>query len=614
MGQLLVLRPDLDADRGAPYTSGVSSELENALPRFKEALDALWGAAGPWPGMRETLASQDGAWADLLTYKLVPHLASGSCLIVAVAGGTNTGKSTVFNLLLGFAASPVRATAAATRQVLVAASPKRTHDCLEGRLFHGFPTQPLLEAGDLLTTRTNAAVHVLETDSLDDGLMLADTPDVDSIEVTNWEHADHVAAAADVLVAVLTGEKYRDARVVDFFRRAAEAGRTVLPLMNKADPADDYAVAREQLAKFVEDTDLEAPCFVLSHDFRIAEAEDRPIASLDGEADLRAYLGGLDVAAVKKRVYARSIAAFAEGAGAFIERAEALGARFGGVQQELLAWAGESAQQFEPAPGPEVGGLFHEYVQKRRNTVSRWIGNAGRGTARGINTVSRALRKAVFRKQELEAPPEKVTEQELRRVHGEAVEGIARNLLRRLVESARHFEEPLGTLLQTGVASVGAETAIARVVAEALGGSEVSAAFREHAWRTLDAWWDGHRGQRRAVEALDALLAVTPAAIAVPVAILTGPGLPEATVAIAGPFVEQFAARVFEYQFGDAMFDFLNPWRAEQRARLAAALETHLIWPALAPVAAAQAAIGGEALDQLKETLAVISVAGKCEA
>jgi hypothetical protein len=249
-------------------------------------------------------------------------------------------------------------------------------------------------------------------------------------------------------------------------------------------------------------------------------------------------------------------------------------------------------------------------VQKKRSPVSRWIGNAGRGTARGINTVGRAVRNTLFRREELEAPPEKVTEQELHRVHSEAVERISRNLARRLVEAARHFEDPLGPLLQSGVQSLDTEAAIPKVIEEAVGGAEVSAEFREHAWRTLDAWWEGHKGQRRAVEALDALLAVTPAAIAVPVAIFTGPGLPEATVAIAGPFVEQFAARVFEYQFGDAMFDFLNPWRSEKRTKLASALESQLVWPVLAPVAAAQAAISGEPLDELKQSLALIAQAG----
>lgn len=582
------------------------------MPRFQRALDALWDAAEPSPGVRDALASKDEAWVDLLTYKLMPHVASGSCLIVAVAGGTNTGKSTVFNLLLGFPASPVRATAAATRQVLVAASPKRTQECIEGRLFHGFEAAPLGNAEDLLATQTDGGtVHILQTGALSDGLMLADTPDVDSIEVANWEHAGHVAAAADVLIAVLTGEKYRDARVVEFFQRAAQAGRRVLPLMNKADPADNFAVARGQLAQFRDDAGLEGPTFAVPHDFAIAEKTHAPIANLDGGADLAAHLAAIDVPSVKRRVYAGSIAAFAQGAGAFIERTRKLSQRFASVQQELLGWAPQMAQEYEPTPGPEVGGLFHEFVQKKRSPVSRWIGNAGRGTARGINTLGRAVRRTLFRRQELEAPPIKATEQELRRLHSQAAERIARNLMRRLVESARHFEAPLGPLLESGIQKVDVDAAISRAAEEAVGGAEVSAEFREHAWRTLNAWWEGHKGQRRAVEALDALLAVTPTAIAVPVAILTGPGLPEATVALAGPFVEQFAARVFEYQFGDAMFDFLNPWRAEKRAGLAAALETHLVWPVLAPVAAAQAALGGQPFEELEGAFAVVAQAGE---
>ncbi len=77
------------------------------------------------------------------------------------------------------------------------------------------PSAPLVEsADDLLFVRTSAAVP--------DNLLLLDTPDIDSDAPVNWRRADAVRHAADVLVAVLTMQKYNDAAVKRFFRAAAE--------------------------------------------------------------------------------------------------------------------------------------------------------------------------------------------------------------------------------------------------------------------------------------------------------------------------------------------------------------------------------------------------------
>src|SRR5690606_23338045 len=99
------------------------------------------------------------------------------------------------------------------------------------------------------TTPPNA-LFVATHEQLPDRLVLLDTPDVDSIETEHWAVADIIRAAGDVLVAVLTGEKYKDDRVVSYFRQALASGRVVVPVMNKANPARDFEVARNQLAEF----------------------------------------------------------------------------------------------------------------------------------------------------------------------------------------------------------------------------------------------------------------------------------------------------------------------------------------------------------------------------
>ena len=94
------------------------SGFERALTRFRKSLE-------PTPDLCLAVFEDTQEWSDLLTYKLVPHLAGEGCLIAAVSGGTNTGKSCVFNLLLGSSISPVVSTAAATCHPILAANVAR---------------------------------------------------------------------------------------------------------------------------------------------------------------------------------------------------------------------------------------------------------------------------------------------------------------------------------------------------------------------------------------------------------------------------------------------------------------------------------------------------------
>ncbi len=553
------------------------------------------------PALCQALFDGSETWSNLLSYKLVPHLAGEGCLIVAVAGGTNTGKTTVFNLLLGRTISPVRATAAATRRPVIACSPMRAAQCLERKLVPEFAPHALHAADEPL--RRDAppdALYVVAAPELPDRLALLDTPDIDSIERENWAVAEQIRAAGDVLIAVLTGEKYRDERVVAFFRLAHASGRTVLSLMNKADPREHFAVARKQLEEFRADVGIEGPCFALPHDFSLADAPHGVVQRLDAPGDLWAHIHALDAPAIKRRVYQSTVGHFAHASGEFLDRVEAMGARFESIIAEFDERARRYAHEFEPAPGAEVGGLFHEYVQNKRGSVRRVIGAASRGVVRGVTAVGRSLSRSLYRRTQLEGAETPRGDAELHKAQVIDIERLARSLATSYIESAHNIQEPGGHLVQEGLAGLDVNAAILAVRQQALRSEHLSEAFREHARRMLDAWWDDHRGRRRVVEALDAILAVAPAAIALPIAIYTGPGLPETTLAIAGPVVEQFAARVFEYQFGDAMFDFLSPWRTEQQALLCQALRAHITAPALAHLHQYAAVLQGETFTELR--------------
>ena len=68
------------------------AQMVKQLSQAVSALDDCWGEARLAP-----LQGRD--WYELLNLKLLPQLSDQSFLIAAVVGGTNIGKSVVFNHL-----------------------------------------------------------------------------------------------------------------------------------------------------------------------------------------------------------------------------------------------------------------------------------------------------------------------------------------------------------------------------------------------------------------------------------------------------------------------------------------------------------------------------------
>jgi hypothetical protein len=558
--------------------------LQAALAGFAATFDRLADALAPDQQLSDALFEGTHEWADLLKYKLAPHFEGEGCLVAAVTGGTNTGKSTVFNLLLGAEISPMLATAAATRHPLLAAHPDRAAQCMEGRLVPEFkPERAGDGSGAVSETVAQDAILVAETDALPMDLMLLDTPDVDSIDQRNWKVADHIRAAGDVLIAVLTAEKYRDDRVVSFFKHAHESGRVVIPLMNKANPANDFAVARHQLGEFCNDVGIETPCFVLPHNFALADDLSQSIPALDGDNHLRAYLESLDVPAIKMRVYESSLTHFVRETESFLDRLADMRDTLLAVRDEFFGRAEKYAARYDPAPGAKIGGMFHQYVQEKRGPIRRAIGRSSKAVTQGAVRIGKTVVGALRRRSDLEGDRDAVTEENLREKHAAEIAQISRDLITSFLESRPNVREPARHLVEGDLRNLDVDAAVQAVIHETLKSEDISEEFREHAKRMLDTWWEDHAGRRKVLEALDTVLAIAPAAIAAPFVFTAGVGGPE-TVFLAGPLVEQFLARVIEYQFGDEMFDFLSPWTEEQRAALRDALIAHVVAPALKPL------------------------------
>jgi GTP-binding protein EngB required for normal cell division len=126
---------------------------------------------------------------------------SGSHTVIALAGGTGSGKSTLFNALSGANFSPPGVTRPTTRHV---------HACVWG--MQG--AAPLLDWLGVQRRHRYARASVLDSGEADlDGLLLLDLPDHDSVVTASMAAVDRLSKLADMVIWVLDPQKYADAAV-----------------------------------------------------------------------------------------------------------------------------------------------------------------------------------------------------------------------------------------------------------------------------------------------------------------------------------------------------------------------------------------------------------------
>ena len=181
---------------------------------------------------------------------------SGSHTVVALAGGTGSGKSSLFNALAGAAFSPAGVMRPTT---------KHSHACVWG--MDG--AAPLLDwLGVQRRHRYARASALSEGEASLTGLLLLDLPDHDSVVTGSAALVDRLVKMADMLVWVLDPLKYADASV---HRRylvplAGHAAVTTV-VLNQADtlPADQVADCAADLRRLLDAEGLlETPVLVTS--------------------------------------------------------------------------------------------------------------------------------------------------------------------------------------------------------------------------------------------------------------------------------------------------------------------------------------------------------------
>ena len=145
----------------------------------------------------------------------------GSAYVLALAGGTGVGKSSLLNALAGRTVSVVRAVRPTTDEPMAWVSEARADE-----------VAPLLA---WLGVR-HVAAHA-DADLMD--VAILDLPDVDSVRTEHRATVDELLPRIDAVAWVLDPEKYDDERLHAYLRAATSHASRLRFILNKADRLSD---------------------------------------------------------------------------------------------------------------------------------------------------------------------------------------------------------------------------------------------------------------------------------------------------------------------------------------------------------------------------------------
>jgi len=172
---------------------------------------------------------------------------SSTHTVVALAGGTGSGKSTLFNTLSGASFSTPGVTRPTTRHV---------HACVWG--MQG--AAPLLDWLGVQRRHRYARASVLDSGESDlDGLLLLDLPDHDSVVTASMAAVDRLSKLADMVIWVLDPQKYADAAVHNRYLIPLAGHASVFTVvLNQIDllPQDQVRDCEEDLRRLLDAEDL----------------------------------------------------------------------------------------------------------------------------------------------------------------------------------------------------------------------------------------------------------------------------------------------------------------------------------------------------------------------
>lgn len=188
---------------------------------------------------------------------VIPRLMTIEAPMLAVVGGsTGAGKSTLVNSLVGTAVTQSGVLRPTTR------SPVLVHHPEDG---HWFGQDRLLPDLQRVERATNdpAALQLVASPHMPQGLAVLDAPDIDSVEELNRVLAAQLLAAADLWLFVTSAARYADQVPWDFLREAADRSAAVAIVLDRT-PDEAIETVATHLARMLASRGLkDSPLFTV---------------------------------------------------------------------------------------------------------------------------------------------------------------------------------------------------------------------------------------------------------------------------------------------------------------------------------------------------------------
>jgi 50S ribosome-binding GTPase len=397
-----------------------SAPLPLSLADAASALDTLL------PSLDRETAQLARRLGERLRRDLLPRLnAEAPLLLAAIAGPNNVGKSTLFNALAGERLSPAHPEGGLTKQCLAVAHPDTASGAGLLALSHRYSVVavPQGETPPVDTPGPVGRLYLAQPRGLPPGLVLLDTPDMDSVVATNRERTEALLVTVDVLVFVVSRHTYQNAALVAFIREAVAHGRPWLVLYNEA---QDVSLAKAHLDKLTRDVGQPPLARYWSPHDASVEAGTQPLRPLPLEdapaldvllcdavlgADLRRRAREASLREAHEELLAVQAAAVAGAAEPARLRARLRDALFTtGAQAALHA-----------VPADILVEAFREELDAR-SRLHRWVRTPFRGLATAVGAVGRRVRRSFTGEPQREAAdPNREADRVLR-------DGLARTL------------------------------------------------------------------------------------------------------------------------------------------------------------------------------------------
>ncbi|WP_067975349.1 GTPase [Nocardiopsis trehalosi] len=208
----------------------------SADTRFEKVLDTLRARvrgiefAEGLPGAAEGAAARTDVLHQLDDYVLPRVRRPDTPLLIAVAGSTGAGKSTLVNSLVGEQVTTTGVRRPTTNSPVLACNPADVDWFSEAQFL---PALPRVRQQGLAMPGKDGMLVLAPSECMPEGVALLDTPDVDSAVSAHHEFAAKFLDAADLWVFVTTSRRYADARVWEFLQVARDRDTSLAVVLSR---------------------------------------------------------------------------------------------------------------------------------------------------------------------------------------------------------------------------------------------------------------------------------------------------------------------------------------------------------------------------------------------